>query len=326
MTSRVNLKSDNGGDTYVVDKITVGSRLSFDEIYSNTKNASEIDIITYSLSDKGLDLIFDLVNNGKSVNLILNPHFKGFENISNRIKKFNLKELKVYKNLRVHSKCIIADPNFVYTGSQNLLESTALENTALFNDRIIYDLYKNAFNSILNGKHPYNIKPQNKTFISKNYSSRKQCFRYLKPVSTSDTEVKFTCNGMVNWNQKFNGYHNRKITICTFTIPNFDYANKIVKKLFAQGNDVQIIANDISENDLKALRREYPNLKAYVHPNIHAKFVLVGGKNKIIWSSSQNFGSSTWIEDTINIKAKDNTIYDFYKKQLCEFTLTEVLL
>ena len=53
---------------------------------------------------------------------------------------------------------------------------------------------------------------------------------------------------------------------------------------------------------------------------MHAKLVLVDGKNKIVWSSSQNFGSSTWTEDTVNIKGED-TPYYFYKKALQELII-----
>ena len=76
----------------------------------------------------------------------------------------------------------------------------------------------------------------------------------------------------------------------------------------------------LAKNKLEKLKENNPSLTYSISPNIHAKLVLVDGKNKIVWSSSQNFGSSTWTEDTVNIKGED-TPYYFYKKALQELII-----
>lgn len=70
---------------------------------------------------------------------------------------------------------------------------------------------------------------------------------------------------------------------------------------------------------MKQLQKENPKLRFCTKPNIRAKLILVNGKHKIVWSSSQNFGSSTWTEDTLNLKSNDASVYNFFKTKLVSF-------
>lgn len=317
MTYRIKSKCDGGGDTYMVDNMTVATHLDFSKILNQVSNATRVDIITYNL--KNVNFVKELLREHKTVRIVLNPCSKGYYQVVKDLQRFS-NNIKIYPNNHIHSKWILADPNFVYTGSQNISDSDSFENIVIFVDKIIYSYYHKIFNIIINNGGPYNIKPNNNVVIKNNYSN-KNYFPYFDNQSSSvkKVTVKFATDGMVNWNQKFNGYHNRDIIITTLTIPSFEYANLILNKLFKQRNKVAIIANDMSINKLNKLKLYNPKLAFCTCPNIHAKLVLVDGKNKIVWSSSQNFGSSKWIEDTINIKDGRSKVYSFYKHKLAKF-------
>ena len=311
-------KNDGGGVYCYVDSMKLATKLDFNKLLNQLSNSTKVDIITYSF-DK-LDFIKMLLNQGKSVRLILNSKSRTFKRAYGDLVGLS-DNLAIYVNDKIHSKWILGDSQFVYTGSQNLEDSDSFENISIFNDSKIYEYYESVFNNILQGITPYNIKPINNTLIPN--SPTASCYvPYEKThsINVQNLDIKFSANGMVNWNQKFNGYHNRDILITTFSIPKFDYANEIVNKILRQGNRLHIVANNIAKNKLEKLKENNPSLTYSISPNIHAKLVLVDGKNKIVWSSSQNFGSSTWTEDTVNIKGEE-TPYYFYKKALQELII-----
>lgn len=314
---------DGGGKIYSGAKVYLSTQLDFDWILNHISSANEVDIITYSLSR--IDFIDKLIKAGKTVKLITNPHSSTFDSAYSQLEKLTLdKKLIIQKNDHIHSKWILADNDFVYTGSQNIANSNSFENIVMFHDSKIYQYYKDVFNAIFEDDlGPYNIKPNNYTNVeskpNKSDILTESNYDDNSIYTVDDVTVKFSAISMVNWNQKFNGYHNRNIIITTLSIPKFDYANEIIHKLVRQGNNVTIIANNIAEDKLKLLKEENPSIEYFIKPNIHAKLVLVGGIHKIVWSSSQNFGSSTWTEDTINLKSDDNSIYDFFQKKLRVF-------
>lgn len=78
-----------------------------------------------------------------------------------------------------------------------------------------------------------------------------------------------------------------------------DYIRTMLTKLFVQQNDVTIYANLIALPTLEKLRNEFPSLNFDTRPNLHSNMVLV--EDNIVWISSQNFGTSTWFENTLNI-------------------------
>ena len=89
----------------------------------------------------------------------------------------------------------------------------------------------------------------------------------------------------------------------------------MLTKLFKQQNDVTIYANSIALPTLEKLRKQFPSLNFETRPNLHSKMVLV--EDNIVWISSQNFGTSTWFENTLNIKSKD--AYYYFEAILKEF-------
>ena len=63
-------KNDGGGVYCYVDSMKLATKLDFNKLLNQLSNSTKVDIITYSF-DK-LDFIKMLLNQGKSVRLILN--------------------------------------------------------------------------------------------------------------------------------------------------------------------------------------------------------------------------------------------------------------
>ena len=312
--------TDGGGAYLTIKQVEARIQLNFDQILDEIKDSTEVDIVTYSLQK--FDFIANLIKAGKKVRIMLNPHSRTFDDAYKQLKDMGL-ESSIIRNDTIHSKWILADPNFVYTGSQNLVDSDSFENVLIFNDADLYSYYKDAFTKICNDHTRTNtIKPRNKTFIPKNYGNNTSMpYENTSSILVGPLKIKTSALGTASWNQKFNGYHNKNITITTLTIPSFDYADMIVGKILAQGNKLKIIANDIAKDSLKKLKDAHPQLDTCTLPNIHSKLALISDPQngrKIVWSSSQNLGSSTWTEDLIHIKSV--RVYDYFW-----FNLGEVL-
>lgn len=132
------------------------------------------------------------------------------------------------------------------------------------------------------------------------------------------TEVKIAKS--LNWNQKLNGYHNRKIIIATLILPGKEYVETILTKLLDHDNEVEIIAGVTSKDRLAYFKKKLPSLKYTVLPNMHVKFILIENdsqnKQGYVWLSSQNFGTSDWFENTINLKS--NSVVKYLLGQLDE--------
>lgn len=332
------VKSDNGGNIYAIDNVKFGIQVDWTEVFNILKNSSQIYILTYSISNYNFIAELSKQPNVKIIDIILCKEWrKSFEtkaileNMSSKIKVRLVKD--------IHTKIILGAPSFVYLGSENIdcPDDKWFQNTTYFLDKMVYNHYLKVACDLWEGKRQYNIQktnrkyvdfydPGNNSFIKRNYSS-------IIPIDAIYNNLIIKLSDQLNWNQKFNRYCDRSIIITTYTIPDLYYAERILKKILAQGNDVTIIANDISIDRLHYLKELFPN-NFYYHtrPNIHAKMVLVNNNDnkirnikqgkQIVWLSSQNFGTSGWMENTICVKSKnskDSKVYQFYKKNLYNF-------
>lgn len=311
-TCRVLPKSDGGGDTFILDNIELLSNIDFEKIFEEIADSSKIDVVTYSFySDDFIKSIF----NGKSnVRVLLSNKHKMGTYFKKVIESICLNsEVRFIEDS--HAKIVLAAPNFVYLGSQNIEQSDWFQTGVIIRDSLIYDYYLDIVNKLSDGQYTYNYKNKSCNFVM----TDNQITDYVPYISSmpsyslNGVEVKFS--KMLNWNQKFNGLKKRNIIVSTYTLPNLDYLRTIIAKLFAQGNSLTIYANDIVLPTLQLLKKEFPQLVYDTRPNLHAKMVLI--ENNIVWLSSQNFGSSSWFENTINLKGLES--YDYFYKRLSEF-------
>lgn len=114
-------KNDGGGVYCYVDSMKLATKLDFNKLLNQLSNSTKVDIITYSF-DK-LDFIKMLLNQGKSVRLILNSKSRTFKRAYGDLVGLS-DNLAIYVNDKIHSKWILGDSQFVYTGSQNLEDET----------------------------------------------------------------------------------------------------------------------------------------------------------------------------------------------------------
>lgn len=311
-TYRVPSKSDGGGDTFILDNIELLSNIDFEKIFEEIGDSSKIDVVTYSLYND--DFIKKLFNGKSNVRVLLSNQ--------NRMGTYFKEVIEpICPNSEVlfiedsHAKIVLAAPNFVYLGSQNIEKSDWFQTGVIIRDSLIYDYYLDIVNKLSDEQYAYNYKGKSSSFVKPNNQNND----YIPYTSTlpsytlNGVEVKFS--KMLNWNQKFNGLRNRNIIVSTYTLPNLDYLKTIIAKLFAQGNSLTIYANDFVLPTLQLLQQEFPQLVYDTRPNLHAKMVLI--ENNIVWLSSQNFGSSGWFENTINLKGLEP--YDYFYNRLLEF-------
>lgn len=320
MTNKISKECDGGGDTWRVKYLYLATQLDFDKILSQLRDASKVEIVTYSFGQTAF--LKRLLDEGKYVTVVINPHSKNYYSFINWTSKLSNKEnLSIYAIDNIHSKLILADNNFVYAGSQNMVDTYSFENIVIFHDRKIYEYYHQMLWQRLCSNAP-ETKSKHGIVIPKKISGQSRQLYCDRAVFRADNvKAKISVLKSGGWATGFNSYYNRDIIITTLTIPNPEYANKIIQKQFQHENRVTLVANSLSSNSLKWLKAENPSLHCYTSPNIHAKMVLVDGKQTIVWSSSQNLGFSNWRESSINLKASKPIIYDFFKNKL--FNLLE---
>ena len=312
MSYIIKSKCDNGGDTFHIDEATIWSKINFQDIFKELRKSQDVRIITYSFQDN--EFIRKIFTGLTKVQVLLSKNNRFSASYQEFIKQ-NFPNFEVDLIDKTHAKIILAEPNFVYLGSQNIEQSDWFQTGILFKDSLVYNYYINIFDNLRNKVRPYNYKQKSKNYFSSNMSkSIQKPFSPSEPaINIYDVAIKFSY--ALNWNQKFNGYHGRNIVITSYTLPNYDYVCTILTKLFKQGNRVTIYANTISDNVLRHLSKKFPCLNYKTFPNMHAKMVLVD--NNIVWLSSQNLGTSSWFENTINIHSKK--AYKYFYDRLNEF-------
>lgn len=308
------LKSDNGGDTYCLDNIELLANIDFLKIFKEISTSSKIDIVTYSFYDDEFvkALFCDKIN----VRVLLSKVPKQSQHYTDLIREI-VRDSEVIQVEETHAKIVLADPDFIYLGSQNIEQSDWFQTGVVIRDIGIYKYYLKIVDDLANGKLFYNFPHKSSGYVLpyRNNISYKPFKTSIPSKKLKNVIVKFS--KQLNWNQKFNGVRNRNIIITTYTLPNLDYNRSILTKLFKQNNNVTIYANSIALQTLKKLKGEFPNLNYDTRPNLHSKMVLI--EDNIVWISSQNFGTSTWFENTLNIKSPD--AYFYFEALLREFLL-----
>ena len=103
-----------------------------------------------------------------------------------------------------------------------------------------------------------------------------------------------------------------EIIICTYSLPNMDYIDKIFDK---RSKEITILANSTFYSRALELKQKYPALNIILAANTHAKMVLISPGT--VWLSSANLGKSGWFENTVGIKSKE--VYEFYHSEIMSF-------
>lgn len=316
------ISKDNGGKKYALKTpFKIVTKVNWKEIIQAIKESSEIKIITYTIN---LAFVWELLNNTKAkITIILSTDTASADYYKSKIENMS-SEVVVKLKEKTHAKIIVANSGFIYLGSQNVGFDSGFQACILMKDHIIYEEYNQIIDNLMMGLTLPTVKIKNKN-RNVDYPQNKKSsasFEYFtfnpEIIINRGTEVKIAKS--LNWNQKLNGYHNRKIIIATLTLPGKEYVETILTKLLDHGNKVEIIAGVTSKDRLVYFKKKFPSLKYTVLPNIHAKFILIENdsqnKQGYVWLSSQNFGTSGWFENTINLKS--NSVVKYLLGQLDE--------
>ena len=128
-------------------------------------------------------------------------------------------------------------------------------------------------------------------------------------LSIKDAKLS-TSHTASTWNTRLSqiGRSNKKIIICTYSLPSLEYLKKIFDK---RTENITLIAHEKFADKANYLKELYPDLEIILKPDVHAKYVLI--EPDTVWLSSANFGSSGWFDQTIGIHDKD--AYEFMLSQ-----------
>ena len=307
-------KETNGGTKGVINKIRFMTGLDYETVLSQVPSNSKVTICTYDVY--GDDSFFKRTLG----------HLQDCELIVNRIvprdKEFFKCELP---NVRVrvcegekgtHAKMILISPDTVYLSSQNFSMADWFQHAVCIQDKDVYNHYYKCLQEYVNKGITGNILGQKKDVYDISLFQTNGLGNYKPDLwGIEELNVDVILAKSVNWNQKFNNVRDRHIVICTQTLPNMDYVRTMISKLLGENNKICIIAHYDAGFRLEALKNEFPSIKTYIYNNFHAKMVLI--EKDIVWLSSQNFGTSTWFENTIRIK--NQKAYNYYVHKLEEF-------
>ncbi|ACO17689.1 Uncharacterised protein [Streptococcus pneumoniae] len=119
-TSYLKSKSDNGGGTYCLDNIELLANIDFIKIFEEISTSSKIDIVTYSFYDDEFlkALLYDKIN----VRVLLSKISNQSQHYTDLIREI-VPNSEVIQVEETHAKIVLAEPNFVYLGSQNIDQS-----------------------------------------------------------------------------------------------------------------------------------------------------------------------------------------------------------
>lgn len=119
-TSYLKSKSDNGGGTYCLDNIELLANIDFIKIFEEISTSSKIDIVTYSFYDDEFlkALLYDKIN----VRVLLSKVSNQSQHYTDLIREI-VPNSEVIQVEETHAKIVLAEPNFVYLGSQNIDQS-----------------------------------------------------------------------------------------------------------------------------------------------------------------------------------------------------------
>ncbi len=101
-----------------------------------------------------------------------------------------------------------------------------------------------------------------------------------------------------------------KVTIMTFSLPSHDYYRP--NGLGINPQNVTIIANSRYMEQALELKHDYPELRIFLSPNVHAKMTLASSGK--VWLGSANLTMSHSLEGTVAIDSP--TVYAYFMDQI----------
>ena len=320
------IKEDNGGILANLDEVEFSTNMDWDGVLSRITDEETI-ICTYGEPDAEYNPFLKThlphMSNVMIVNG-LNSKVCSEDAYYKKIKSFN-SNAKVYIKDTTHAKFLLIAPNEVYVTSQNVGYSDWFQVTVHIKDQGAFDFYKKVIYAYAEKK------------LYSDLAKDWDALRFLAPerqiIGTIGQNSSASCVTvqaplcklfrMTNWNAKFNNIRDHHFTICTYTLPDYNYAEMTVKKLLSYGNKVKIIINSQFKSVAERLDNAIKDSRfSYVcHPAIHAKIVLCD--NHSVWIGSHNFGNSRWFESLYQIKNCPN-VYDYYNQKLQDFIYSDL--
>lgn len=94
------------------------------------------------------------------------------------------------------------------------------------------------------------------------------------------------------------------VRLTTYSLPRIDYVRE---QLGRRPHSIEIVCNTKFLDVAKQIKREFPAIGVAVHPEVHAKQLLI--EPATVYIGSSNFGSSGWVEADIGIR--DSEIHDW---------------
>ena len=305
-------KADCGGYAGKIPSVRLMTALDFSAILSDTNPDTEVTICTYNLSgpiDQYIACMWHLKNCTLMVTKLTGAYRQLFEKY--------LSNIRLVEVPASHAKIILIAPNRVYLSSQNLFQVGMFQHAEMIEDEIAYEVYKK-----MTHRRGGNLRG----FHGEAYSEALNYDPLFEGNVVPDSEgitlknVRGKYQTMLNYNGNLNSIYNRDIIICTYTLPGKPYVAKVLEKLDRNGNRITLIANSVMQNRIKELE-EVADFDYHLFDNIHAKMILCSKDGErgdyITLLSSQNFGLSTWFENTLRLKGEKPYIY--YKEKIEEF-------
>lgn len=121
-------------------------------------------------------------------------------------------------------------------------------------------------------------------------------------------------NKSTTWNTRLQhiGENDCLVTIVSFSLADVEYISRILSRR-KTGRNLRLICNTRACVNAVRLKKEFPEMRVYLHPMAHAKLVLI--EPEMVWVSSENIGHKLKSFDaTIGIMGKE--AYDHYAEQI----------
>jgi len=121
-------------------------------------------------------------------------------------------------------------------------------------------------------------------------------------------------NRYTTWNTRLDkiGQTDNELIIISFSLSNVSYIEKILSKR-ENGRGITLIGNTAYYKNAVSLKRMLPEMKIYIHPQVHAKLILYAPGT--VWLSSENIGHRPKAFDA-TIEIESNFVYNHYFSQV----------
>lgn len=116
------------------------------------------------------------------------------------------------------------------------------------------------------------------------------------------------------WLDRYKQYAKKKknkIIICTYSVPSEKYVHEMFD---LRSKNVTLIVNEKFTDKAIKIADRYPDMTVIACNDMHAKIMLV--EPDVVWLSSENFGYSSWFEESIGFISPEG--YRYYKEKISE--------